>query len=98
MKKTLLITLMLLCVFALPSCDNANAPPSGNNDQETVDENGAPAIEYAIDFTGKSADEIALITDYLKYIEYLAKWDGKLPTVVSGDGASIVLPIEPTNE
>jgi regulator of protease activity HflC (stomatin/prohibitin superfamily) len=63
--------------------------------KEVVDEDGNPAVEYVIDFTGKSADEIQLITDYLKYIEYLAKWDGKLPTVMSGDGASIVLPIEP---
>jgi regulator of protease activity HflC (stomatin/prohibitin superfamily) len=64
-------------------------------EKEVVDEDGNPAVEYVIDFTGKSADEIQLITDYLKYIEYLAKWDGKLPTVMSGDGASIVLPIEP---
>ena len=64
-------------------------------EKETVDEDGNPAIEYEIDFTGKSADEIALITDYLKYIEYLAKWDGKLPTVMSGEGVSIVVPFEP---
>ena len=82
----------------LKSVEIARALGFDVTEKETVDENGAPAIEYAIDFTGKSADEIALITDYLKYIEYLAKWDGKLPTVVSGYGASIVLPIEPTNE
>ena len=52
-------------------------------------------VEYEIDFTGKSADEVKLITDYLKYIEYLGKWDGKLPTVIAGDSASIMLPIEP---
>lgn len=63
--------------------------------KEILDEDGKPAIEYEIDFTGKTSDEIALITDYLKYIEYLAKWDGKLPTVMSSDGASIVLPVEP---
>ena len=79
----------------LKSVEIARALGFDVTEKETVDENGAPVIEYAIDFTGKSADEIALITDYLKYIEYLAKWDGKLPTVVSGDGASIVLPIEP---
>lgn len=55
----------------------------------------ADAIEYEIDFTGKSADEVKLITDYLKYIEYLGKWDGKLPTVIAGDSASIMLPVEP---
>ena len=55
------------------------------------------AIEYEIDFEGKSADEVALITEYLKYIEYLSKWDGKLPTVMTGDGASLLIPTEPTN-
>jgi regulator of protease activity HflC (stomatin/prohibitin superfamily) len=58
----------------------------------------ADAIEYEIDFTGKSAQEIQLITDYLKYIEYLGKWDGKLPTVIAGDSASIMLPIQPETE
>lgn len=60
-----------------------------------VDEDGTEIIEYTIDFTGKSKDEIALITDYIKYMEYLAKWDGKLPTVMSGDGASIMIPVDP---
>ena len=64
---------------------------------EIFDENGiAYAIEYEIDFIGKSAEEISLITEYLKYIEYLGKWDGKLPTVMAGDSASIMIPVEPT--
>ena len=62
-------------------------------------EDGAvAAIEYEIDFEGKSAEEIKLITDYLKYIEYLGKWDGKLPTVMTGDSASIMIPVEPEAE
>lgn len=65
-------------------------------ESEGVDEEGNPIVEYTIDFEGKSAEEISLITDYIKYMEYLAKWDGKLPTVLSGDGASIVIPVEPT--
>ena len=61
---------------------------------EVLDENGqVEAIEYTIDFEGKSPQEIQLITEYLKYIEYLAKWDGKLPTVMSGDSASIMIPV-----
>ncbi len=79
----------------LKSVEIARALGFPVTERETVDEDGNPVIEYDIDFTDKSADEIALITDYLKYIEYLAKWDGKLPTVMSGDGASIVVPIEP---
>ena len=63
---------------------------------EILDEEGVvTAIEYEIDFEGKSSEEISLITEYLKYIEYLGKWDGKLPTVMTGDSASIMLPVDP---
>ena len=79
----------------LKSVEIARALGFNITEKTGVDEDGVEVVEYVIDFTGKSADEIALITDYLKYIEYLAKWDGKLPTVMSGDGASIVLPVEP---
>lgn len=51
-------------------------------------------IEYTIDFTDKKQEEIALISDYLKYVEYLNAWDGKLPDVlVTGEGASVILPL-----
>ena len=65
-------------------------------ENEIIDENGVvTAVEYEIDFEGKTSEEIALITEYLKYIEYLDKWDGKLPSVITGDSASIMLPVEP---
>lgn len=61
---------------------------------EVKDENDVvTSVEYTIDFTGKSVDEVKLITEYLKYIEYLSKWDGKLPTVVSGDSATVMIPM-----
>lgn len=51
------------------------------------------SVQYDIDFTDKTAEEIKVITDYLKYAEYLAKWDGKLPEVMVTDGnAQIILP------
>ena len=66
-------------------------------DEETVtDEDGTVSIKYTIDFTGKSAEEIQVITDYMKYIEYLAKWDGELPDVMTGDSASIMIPVTPS--
>jgi len=53
---------------------------------------------YTIDFEGKTEKEIAVISDYLKYIEYLSAWDGKLPTTyVTDSGASMILPA-PTTE
>ena len=66
------------------------------NENAVTDEDGNESIEYVIDFTGKTAEEIAVIADYLKYAEYLAKWDGKLPSVMAGDSASVVVPVEPT--
>lgn len=59
-----------------------------------VQEDGVvTGISYDIDFTGKDAKEIALISDYLKYISYLETWDGKLPTVVTDSGANIMIPV-----
>ena len=42
MKKTLCfaLILMLLCVFALSACDNADTPPNNDNGRQTTDENG----------------------------------------------------------
>lgn len=54
--------------------------------------NDETVIEYSINFEGKTAEEIAVISDYLQYIEYLSVWDGKLPSVVTGDQASIMIP------
>ena len=52
---------------------------------------------YDIDFTGKTEAEIKVISDYLRYIEYLEVWDGKLPTVMGGDNANanVFIPVNP---
>lgn len=64
------------------------------NETEVKDENGeVTAIEYTIDFTGKTESEIALIAEYLKYKEYLAKWNGELPDVMTGESATIMIPM-----
>lgn len=61
------------------------------------DENGI-VVEtlYEIITAGKSADELKLISDYIKYIAYLEAWDGKLPTVITGDDGSLLIPIPTT--
>ena len=80
----------------LKSIEVARALGFGIKEIEVTGEEGTvTAIEYEIDFEGKSVEEIKLITDYLQYIEYLGKWDGKLPTVMTGDSASIMIPVEP---
>lgn len=60
----------------------------------TESEEGAKEVSYEIvhDETHTGAD----IAEYMKYIEYLSKWDGKLPQVVAGDnGFMITVPSEP---
>ena len=58
-----------------------------------TDDEGNLGLEYVIDFEGKTQEEINLIADYLKYVEYPAKWNGELPNVVVTDGsATIILP------
>ena len=80
----------------LKSIEVARALGFTIKENEVIDENGVViAVEYEIDFDGKSAEEIQLITDYLKYIEYLSKWNGELPDVVTGDSASIMIPVNP---
>jgi regulator of protease activity HflC (stomatin/prohibitin superfamily) len=39
-----------------------------------------------------TAQESQLIADYLKYMEYLATWDGKLPDVIADGSAVVVTP------
>ena len=56
---------------------------------ETTTEEG---VEYNIDFEGKTSEEIKVISDYLKYIEYLSVWNGELPDVVTGNDATILVP------
>ena len=71
--------------------------------ETSLDENGNTVVTpvnksvYSIDFTGKSAEEIKLISEYLKYVEYLDKWDGKLPEVMTGEnGATVMIPVNPS--
>ena len=83
----------------LKSVEVARALGFTITEEEIVDEEGiVTSVEYTIDFTGKTAEEIRLITDYLKYIEYLSKWDGKLPSVVAGDSATIMIPTPSTED
>ena len=82
----------------LKSVEVARALGFNIKETEIKDEEGVvSAIEYEIDFEGKTEAEIKLITEYLKYIEYLSKWNGELPEVMTGDGASIMVPVQPGN-
>lgn len=82
----------------LKSIEVARALGFNIKENQIIENGQVKAIEYEIDFTGKTHNEITLITEYLQYIEYLNKWDGKLPSVMAGDSASIMLPVEPTDK
>lgn len=47
-------------------------------------------VTYDVEWAGSNDKQIIL--DYLQYLEYLAKWDGKLPNVVS-DGTGIMISV-----
>lgn len=80
----------------LKSVEVARALGFNIKETELTDEEGVvTSVEYEIDFEGKSAEEIQLITEYLKYIEYLSKWNGELPDVIAGESASIMIPTNP---
>lgn len=55
-------------------------------------------IIYEVEWgTGAEAEAgKKLLIEYMEYLEYLAKWDGKLPQVVTGDNGNIMIPV-PTN-
>ena len=79
----------------LKSIEVARALGFQIDETEIADEDGfVTAIEYEINFDGKSVDEIKLITEYLKYIEYLSKWNGELPDVITGESATIMIPTQ----
>ena len=82
----------------LKSIEVARALGFTIDEREVVGEDGVTVVEYTINFEGKNSEEIQLITDYMKYLEYLAKWDGKLPTVVAGESATIRIPTPSTGE
>ena len=65
-------------------------------ESEVVEDGTMVGIDYEISFEGKSDEEVKLITEYLKYIEYLSKWNGELPEVMTGDSANIMIPVDPT--
>jgi len=81
----------------LKSIEVARALGFQITEEEIVEEDGSVSMEYTIDFTGKSSQEIQVITDYLKYVEYLAKWDGKLPTVMGDESATVLIPTPSEN-
>ena len=79
----------------LKSIEVARALGFNITETEILGDDGVvESVEYEIDFAGKSAEEIQLITEYLKYIEYLAKWNGELPDVITGESANIMIPTQ----
>lgn len=65
-----------------------------NVTEKVINEETVYEIEWG---TGTEAEASKkLLIDYLKYLEYLSKWDGKLPDVMLNDGANVIIPANPT--
>lgn len=53
------------------------------------------STKYSIEYDEThTKEDLKIIIDFIEYLEYLEKWDGVLPTVVSGDKAvDIMVPV-----
>ena len=49
------------------------------------------SVEWGSDEAGRK-----LLVSHMQYLEYLAKWDGKLPEVMT-DGSQVLIPVQPNN-
>lgn len=50
------------------------------------------STNYSIKYdTTHTQEDIAKIIDFVEYIEYLEKWDGKLPSVTTGNGTTDII-------
>lgn len=52
---------------------------------------GFEIVDGEIVMEGKSPEQIAAISEYLKYITYLETWDGKLPETMVGDSSNVIV-------
>ena len=50
--------------------------------------------KYKIIYDAEHTEEdLQIVLDFVQYLEYLEKWDGKLPTVMTGsNGVEIIIP------
>lgn len=67
--------------YTVIETDNDVTDPDGNTVKETV---------YEIKYDTAKGQTGADIAEYLKYIEYMSKWDGKLPQVVTGENGFMI--------
>ena len=54
------------------------------------------STNYAIEYDeSHTKDDLKIVLDFVQYLEYLEKWDGVLPKVISGENAvDIIIPAE----
>lgn len=52
---------------------------------------GFEVVDGEIIMDGKSPEQIAAISEHLKYITYLETWDGKLPETMVGDSSNVIV-------
>ena len=54
--------------------------------------------KYSIKFDSEhTKEDLQILLDFVQYLEYLEKWDGKLPSVMTGkDNVDIIIPSNPS--
>ena len=69
-----------------------------NNTITTVTTN-LTNTKYVIEYDAEHTEEdLKVIIEFIKYLEYLEKWDGKLPSVMTGsEGVEIIIPSPDTS-
>ncbi|MDR3318888.1 MAG: hypothetical protein LBS99_05555 [Clostridiales bacterium] len=73
----------------IKSVETARALGLPISSRNILDENNEIiGIEYEIDTTNATDAQYALLMEYMRFIEYLNTWDGKLPEII-GDGSSL---------
>ena len=55
--------------------------------------------KYSIKFDAEhTKEDLQILLDFVQYLEYLEKWDGELPEVITGsEGVDIIIPTNPDN-
>ena len=63
---------------------------------ETVDADNQPVYEIEWGTGAEAEASKKLLINYLQYLEYLSKWNGKLPDVMMNDGNGTIMIPNPT--
>ena len=70
-----------------------------NENTTTIVTTSVIETKYSIKFDAEhTKEDLQILLDFVQYLEYLEKWDGELPEVITGsEGVDIIIPTNPDN-